>query len=112
MGLTVKVQGLNLNCGALSFRLQRPKVFNQGQIYAALSWIRSLENMALIEKYTARSFKTNHVAKDEHERLRKENVFTLLPFFQTKKETVTLTLMNKHSLNKHIVHIIRDKQLR
>ena len=49
----VKVQGLSLHCGALSFSLQLPKVFNQDQMYATLSRSRSLENMYLIEKFTA-----------------------------------------------------------
>ena len=47
-----KVQGLSLHCGAISFSLQRQKSFNQGQMYVALSRIRSLENIYLIGKNT------------------------------------------------------------
>ena len=106
-----KLKGHSLQCRATSFSLQRQKSFNQRQMYIALSGIRSLENMYLIGKYTPSVIRANQAAKEEYERLRKKNLFTPLPFFQIKKEIVTLTLLNLSSLSRHAGYITNDKQL-
>ena len=48
-------------CSTLS--LQQQKSFNQGQRYVALSRIRSLKSLYLIEKYTPGAIKANRAAK-------------------------------------------------
>ena len=79
---THKAQGLSLHCGAICFfSLQRQKLFNQGQMYVALSRVRSLEDIYLIGKYTPSAIKANQATKEEYERLIKENIFTPRPFF-------------------------------
>ena len=62
-----KVQELSLNNGAICFDLHKQKYFSQGQMYVALSRIRSLENLFLIGTYTAPTIKENVAAKcDQH----------------------------------------------
>lgn len=43
-----RVQGLSLNEGIISFQLQLLKSFNQGQIYVALSTVKTSEGTHLI----------------------------------------------------------------
>lgn len=43
-----RVQGLSLNEGIISFQLQLLKSFNQGQIYVALSTVKTSEGTHMI----------------------------------------------------------------
>ena len=107
-----KAQGLSLHCGAISFSLQRQKSFNQGQMYVALSRIRSLENIYLIRKNTPGAIiKTKQLRKNMKDKERK----ICLPhyLFFRLKNTVTLSLLNVRYLNRHVViGIMSDKYLR
>ena len=58
-----KVQGLSLTEGVVSLYLESRKSFNQGQMYAALSRITSINELYLIEKYNKAALKVNESAK-------------------------------------------------
>ena len=45
-----KVQGLSLTSAFVSFDLEKQRSFNEGQMYAALSRVTSIDNLFLIEK--------------------------------------------------------------
>ena len=45
-----KVQGLSLTSAFVSFDLEKQRSFNEGQMYAALSRVTSIDNIFLIEK--------------------------------------------------------------
>ena len=58
-----KVQGLSLAEGVVSFKLEKQKSFNRGQIYVALSRISSINKMYLIGSYNKAELKVNKSAK-------------------------------------------------
>ena len=98
-----KVQGLSLDEGVISFDLHRQRSFNQGQMYVALSRITSLDRMFLIGNTAV---KENSSAKQEYQRLRRENKFTTLPFVSVSEMTLNITLLNTRSLKKVITKIL------
>ena len=98
-----KVQGLSLDEGVISFDLHRQRSFNQGQMYVALSRITSLDRMFLIGNT---AIKENSSAKQEYQRLRRENKFTTLPFVSVSEMTLNITLLNTRSLKKNITKIL------
>ena len=101
-----KVQGLSLDEGVISFDLHRQRSFNQGQMYVALSRITSLDRMFLIGNYNKTAIKENSSAKQEYQRLRRENKFTTLPFVSVSEMTLNITLLNTRSLKKIITKIL------
>ena len=46
-----KVQGLSLEQGIIDFDLLKQKLFGSGQIYAALSWVKSVDNLYCIGEF-------------------------------------------------------------
>lgn len=102
---------MSLGKGIVSFILRRQKTFNQGQIYVALSTIRRIKNMFLIGGCNCAAIKVNALAGKEYPRLRKENQIETLPATQTKEDTLSMTLLNKLSLGKHLHDILIDKHL-
>ena len=68
---------------------------------AALSSISKFENMHLLGKYHRNTIKVNQNAKKEYERLYKESLLLPPLLLQTKSDTLTLTLLNTRSLQKH-----------
>ena len=106
-----KVQGLSINKAVISFKLNRQKAFNQGQMYVALIRLTRIANMYLVGEYSQSAIRVNVAAKLEYERLR--NDCTLSPLRQTSvsKSSLTLTLLNVHSLRKHVSDIMKDIRL-
>ena len=83
---------MSLDESVTSFDLQRQKLFNQGQIYIVLSRMRNMEKMLLIENY-------NDVR-------RKDNLIA-----EIRKSTLSVTLLDTHSLRKHLDNIFLGKRL-
>ena len=104
-----KVQGLSLAQGLLSSDLEKQKPFNQGQIYAALSRIPSMNKMYWIGSYNKTPLKVNESAKKEYERLRREGLFKSQSHFAVTKTSVTKTLLNTRSLKLHVPDIPIDE---
>ena len=105
------MQGQSLDEGVTSFDLHRQRSFNQGQMYVALSRITSLDRMFLIGNYNKTAIKENSSAKQEYQRLRRENKFTTLPFVSVSEMTLNITLLNTRSLKKHYKDIMKDHHL-
>ena len=69
-----KVQGLSSISVVVSFDLENQILFNEGQMYVALSRVTKIDNLFLIVKYSPFVFKVNENAVIEYSRLR-ENLF-------------------------------------
>ena len=54
-----EVQGLSLNLTVFSFDLEKQKLFNQGQIYVALSCVTDIKNLHLIGTCNRNVFQVN-----------------------------------------------------
>ena len=105
------MQGLSSNQDVISFDLHCQRSFSQGQMYVALSRITSLDRMFLIGNYYKTPIKENPSAKQEYQRLRRENKFTTLPFVSVSEMTLNITLLNTRSLKKYYKDIMKDQHL-
>ena len=65
-----KLQGLSLQSAVISFELFRPRQFNAGQMYVALSRVTTLAGLYLIGNFNKNAKKVNLDAEIEYERLR------------------------------------------
>ena len=54
-----KIQGLTINVGVVGFELNKQKVFNQGQMYTALSRITSLSGLFLAGHFNKSSIRAD-----------------------------------------------------
>ena len=50
------MQGLSLNSAVISFDLENEKLFNQGQMYVAVSRVTDIKNLYLIGTYNRNAF--------------------------------------------------------
>ena len=100
-GTIHKVQSISLHDVVISFDLNKHKSFLPGQIYVTLSRLTNLQGMYLIGNYSKSAIKA-----EEYRRLRVEQLFLPLSFENVKMETLTITLLNTHSLNKHTIDIV------
>ena len=72
-GCTVhKVQGKQFSNAVISFKLNRQRCFNYGQIYVALSRVTSLNGLFLVDDYKPSAIRADPKATMEYEILRKE----------------------------------------
>ena len=88
-----KVQGLSLQERVLSFDLIKQKLFNQGQMYVALSRITSKDRFYFIGKCSKTSVKVNISVKNEFERLRGEYKLSPASVMLLSESSFTLTLL-------------------
>ena len=100
-----KVQSISRHDVVISFDLNKQKSFLPGQIYVALSRLTNLQGMYLIGNYSKSAIKANNSAAEEYRRLRVEQSFLPLSFGNVEMETLTITLLNTRSLNKHAIDI-------
>ena len=70
-----EVQGLSLNLTVFSFDLEKQKLFNQGQIYVALSRVTDIKNLHLIGTCNRNAFQVNSNGTSECNRLRGSSYF-------------------------------------
>ena len=96
-----KVQGLSLNEGVVSFDLQKQKSFGSGQIYVALSRVRSFERLFCIGQFKKSAIKVNKDALEEYERLKSNSIFDSVQNIDISNDTLSLFLLNVRSLKKH-----------
>ena len=107
-----KVQGLSLNKAIISFTLFNQRNFNNGQMYVALSRVTSLEGMFLTGEFKSSAIKSDIRATQEYERMRNECTLEPLRFAnEPSDDTLSITLLNTRSLNRHAVDIASDKDL-
>ena len=75
---------MSLDEGVVNFNLQRQKSFNQGQMYVALSQIKSIEERFFVGNYNRAAIKVNLMAEKEYARLWKENRLQSIPVTKIK----------------------------
>ena len=102
-----KVQGLTLQNVVISFKLNKQKSFNNGQVYVALSRATSLQGLHVLDPINKHHIKTDSRVHDEYDKLRKNS--KLVQDLTHKNEqtmsdinsVLTLCLLNIRSLKKH-----------
>ena len=78
-GSTVhKVQGLSLEQGVIDFDLRKQKSFGSGQIYTALSRVRTYDNLYCIGEFKKSAIKVNEDALLEYECLKQNDLFSTI----------------------------------
>lgn len=113
-----KVQGLTLQNVVISFKLNKQKSFNCGQVYVALSRSTSLQGLHILGKIDSKHVKTDSRVHDEYERLRHlkpTDIKRIVPSDKQKmldsNTFVTMCLLNIRSLRKHSSDIKCDVNL-
>ena len=89
-----KVQNLRLMSAVVNFDLENQKLFNEGQMYVALSRVTKIDNFFLIGKYSPNVLKVTENAIIEYSRLR-ENLFDRIYIDHANCSSLTVTLLNK-----------------
>ena len=69
-----QVQGLTLSAVVFSFELHKQKQFNYGQVYAALSRVKSLEQLYIIGEIDPKHIRADPRVHKEYERLRSRDL--------------------------------------
>ena len=67
-----KVQSLSVSEAVISFDLQRQKRFNAGQMYVAMSRVRTLNGLYLTGTFDKKAIKADKRAFEEYERMHNE----------------------------------------
>ena len=73
-----KVQGLSLEQGVIDFDLRKQKSFGSGQIYTALSRVRTYDNLYCIGEFKKSAIKVNEDALLEYECLKQNDLFSTI----------------------------------
>ena len=71
-----KVQGLTLEQGVIDFDLQKQKLFGPGQMYTALSRVKTYDNLYCIGELKKSVIKVNKDAFLEYEHLKQNDLFS------------------------------------
>ena len=74
-----KVQGLTLSAVVISFELYKQKQFNYGQVYAALSRVKSLEQLYIIGEIDPKHIRADPRVHKEYLRLRSRDLQACIP---------------------------------
>ena len=98
-----KVQGLSLNTAVISFDLLRQRSFNSGQMYVALSRVKSIQGMFLIGKFNLKAITVDAKAKQEYEFLRAHQKVSLRNW--KSEGNLTFIFCKVRSLSKHLSDI-------
>ena len=112
-----KVQGLTLQNVVISFKLNKQKSFNNGQVYVALSRTTSLQGLYVLDPINKHHIKTDSRVHDEYDKLRKKSkVVQDLTHkndqtMSDSNSVLTLCLLNIRSLKKHSSDIKKDVNL-
>ena len=107
-----KDQGLTLSAVVFSFELYKQKQFNYGQVYVALSRVKSLEQLHIIGEIDPKHIKADPRVNKEYERLRSRDLQVCIPDFMTScaaaNDSISFTLLNVRSLRKHCTDLKFD----
>ena len=71
-----KVQGLSLKQGVADFDPHKQKSFGPGQIYSALSIVKSYDNLYCAGEFKKSTIKVNRDTLIEYERLKQNDLFS------------------------------------
>ena len=109
-----KVQGLTLDKVVFSFELFKQKSFNFGQVYVALTRVKTLVQLFLTGEFDCKHIKADPRVDREYERLRSPSMQPELPDVPettSYDSNVVITLLNIRSLRKHSLDIKLDNRL-
>ena len=105
-----KVQELSLSKIVVSFQLLKQKNFNYGQIYVALSRVTSLDGLYVLGYFSVKSIRADPRALNEYNRMRTERSFYDSESEDLNDSSLTISLLNTRSLNKHLIDIAHDER--
>ena len=107
-----KVQGLTLDRVVISFNLERQRTFNPGQMYVAMSRVKTIEGLFFTGNFTASAFICNNKVKEEYTRLRmNENQLPVMPDFFQSDTSLVISLLNIRSLKLHSLDVPHNEFL-
>ena len=106
-----KVQGLSLEQGVVDFDLREQKSFGAGQIYTALSRVKTYDNLCCIGEFKKSAIKVNKDALLEYERLKENDLFSTLKRNIISHDTITILVYNVRSLSKHVNDKVSDSRI-
>ena len=112
-GCTVhKVQGLSLNKIVVSLDSLKQRNFNYGQIYAALSRVTSFNGIYIVGVFSGKVIRADPRALQEYERMHLESYLSIEDVDDPQNQSLTVTLLNIRSINKHLIDLAYDERLR
>ena len=85
--------------------------FNYSQIYVALIRVTTLEGLYILGPFTEDAIRANPLALVEYSRMRTESILSLEIVEDTHQESLTATLLNVRSLNKHVTDLMLEEKL-
>ena len=107
-----KVQGLTLSTVVFSFELYKQKQFNYGQVYVALTRVKSLEQLYIFGEIDPKHIRADPRVHKEHERVRCRDLQACIPDIMTScaaaNDTFSFTLLNVRFLRKHCTDLKFD----
>ena len=106
-----KVQGLSLEQGVVDFDLQNQRSLGAGQLYTALSRVKTYDNPYCIGEFEKSAIKINKDALLEYERLKENYLFSRLKRSIISHNTITILVHNVRSLSKHVNDIVSDSRI-
>ena len=97
-----KVQGISTDEIVVSFQLDKQRNFNPGQLYVAISRVRSFNGLFLKGRFSRSAIVSSEAAHAEYQRLRlPENKLKPLKSVPISESSLNISLLNVRSLNKH-----------
>ena len=106
-----KVQSLSLEQGVIDFDLQKQKSFGPGQMYTALSRVKTYDNLYCLGEFKKSAIKVNKDALLEHESLKQNDLFFTVKRNAISGDTVTVFVHNVRSLPIHVDDILSDNSI-
>ena len=104
-----KVQGLSLEQVVID--LGNQKSFGPGQMYTALSSVKTYDNFYCIGEFKKSAVKINKDALLEYERLKQNDLFSTVKRNATSGDTVTVLVHNVRSLPRHVDDILSGNRV-
>ena len=89
-----KAQGLSLEQGVIHIDLQKQKPFGSRQIYTAFSRVKAYNDLYSIKEFKNSDVKVNKDALPEYERMKQNDLFTIIKRNTISEDTLTVLLHN------------------
>ena len=105
------VKGLSLEQVFVDFDLRKQRSFGTGQIYTALSRVKTYDNLYCIGEFKESAIKVNKDALLEYERLKENDLFSTLKRCIISDNTITILVHNMISLSKHVNDTVSDSRI-
>ena len=107
-----KVQGLSLEQSVIDFYLQKKKSFGPGQMYTALSSVKTYDNLYCIGEIKKSIVKVNKDVLLEYEQLKQNGLFSTVKINAIPGDTVTVLVHNVRSFPRHVDYILGETQIK